>query len=39
MMLKLAFCHLECQKAFELSKIKADAKDRFRGNIVAEVKL
>ena len=39
MMLKLAFCHSECQKACEHSKIKADAKDRFRGNIVAEVKL
>lgn len=39
MTLKLAFFHSECQKAFELSKIKSDAKNRFQGNIVTEVKL
>ena len=39
MTLKLAFCYSECQKAFDLPKIKANAKTRFWPNIVAEVKL
>lgn len=38
MTLKLTLCYSECQKAFDLPKIKADVKNRFWLNTVTEAK-